>query len=271
MCTKTEVAFCNLGSTMRKAVFQLNYRSIMIKSDFKNKAFFVVDGNIGAGKTTFLRIIADYLSAHVVFEPVAKWQKIIGTENLLENFYRDTPRWAYTFQSYAFVTRILEQETHALEHAEPVQILERSVFSDRYCFAKNCFELGFMTELEWKLYQDWFSWLVDNYVIRPNGFIYLRVDPMTCHQRLIKRERKEETGVSFEYLQRLHNKHEDWLVQKKDVTSYVKNIPVLVLDCNEDFEQTLDNQHHHVKAVAEFIDQFMHISWKKTPFISPNL
>jgi deoxyadenosine/deoxycytidine kinase len=243
----------------------------MTKTDIKNKAFFVVDGNIGAGKTTFLKILSEHLCAHVVYEPTTKWQKVIGTENLLENFYRDTPRWAYTFQSYAFVTRILEQETHAMEHAEPVQILERSVFSDRYCFAKNCYELGFMTELEWKLYQDWFSWLVDNYVIRPNGFIYLRVDPTICHQRLVKRQRHEETGVSLDYLQRLHQKHESWLVDKKDVASYVKDIPVLVLDCNEDFETSMDNQQKHMETVAQFVDQFMHITWKKTPFVSSHV
>lgn len=243
----------------------------MTRIDAKSKAFFVVDGNIGAGKSTFLRIISNYLCAHVVYEPTAKWQKVIGTENLLENFYRDTPRWAYTFQSYAFVTRILEQESHALEHAEPVHILERSVFSDRYCFAKNCYELGFLTELEWKLYQDWFSWLVDNYVTKPNGFIYLRVDPKVCHQRLIKRQRHEEVGVSLEYLERLHQKHEDWLVHKKDIAPYIHDIPVLVLDCNADFEETLTNQHQHVESVAQFVDKFTHIQWKKTPQLSQNL
>ena len=102
----------------------------MAISNKENKAFFVVDGNIGAGKTTFLRILAQHLHAHVVYEPTDKWQKIVGTENLLENFYRDTPRWAYTFQSYAFVTRILEQEAHAMQYTEPIQILERSVFSE---------------------------------------------------------------------------------------------------------------------------------------------
>lgn len=240
-------------------------------NDINNKAFFVVDGNIGAGKTTFLKILADYLCAHVVYEPLAKWQKTVGTENLFENFYRDTPRWAYTFQSYAFVTRILEQEIHAKEHAEPVQILERSVFSDRYCFAKNCFELGFMSELEWNLYQEWFSWLVDSYVTKPSGFIYLRVDPTICHQRLVKRSRKDETGVSLEYLQRLHQKHEDWLVDKKEVVPVIKDVPVLILDCNEDFETTLNNQHHHMKAVANFVDQFTHIAWKKTLGLHPHL
>ena len=243
----------------------------MTISNKKNKAFFVVDGNIGAGKTTFLRILAQHLHAHVVYEPTDKWQKIVGTENLLENFYRDTPRWAYTFQSYAFVTRILEQEAHAMQYTEPIQILERSVFSDRYCFAKNCYELGFMTELEWKLYQDWFSWLVDNYVIRPNGFIYLRVDPTICYQRIAKRNRHEESGVSLDYLELLHQKHEDWLINKIDVAPYVKNIPVLVLDCNQDFEGSISEQEKHMEVVSNFVDQFMAIEWKKSPLVTTGL
>ena len=181
-----------------------------------------------------------------------KWQKIVGTENLLENFYRDTPRWAYTFQSYAFITRIMEQEVHAQQYQEPIQILERSVFSDRHCFAKNCYETGFMTELEWQLYRDLFTWLVDNYVIRPHGFIYLRADPTICHQRLTKRNRHEESGVSLEYLERLHQKHEDWLINKMDVAPYVKDIPVLTLDCNQDFENSSLEQQKHMERRLKF-------------------
>lgn len=240
----------------------------MISEHLKNKAFFIVEGNIGAGKTTFLKIIAQHLQAHVIYEPTDTWQRIIGSENLLENFYRDTPRWAYTFQSYAFVTRIMKQESHAIEYTEPIQILERSVFSDRYCFAKNCYELGFMSELEWHLYQDWFSWLVDNYVVRPKGFIYLRVDPATCHQRLTKRNRHEESGVAIEYLEQLHQKHENWLVKKIDVAPYIQDTPVLTIDCSKEFEIPSLEQKKHLEAVADFVNQFMIIDWKKTPSIT---
>ncbi len=40
-------------------------------------------------------------------EPVEKWQKLGGTEvNLLDAFYKDPPRYAYTFQNYVFLTRV---------------------------------------------------------------------------------------------------------------------------------------------------------------------
>ena len=71
-----------------------------------NQKYFVVEGNIGAGKSTFLKVINTFLNAQVVFEPHEKWQNVAG-ENLLDRFYADTQRWAYTFQTYAFITRII--------------------------------------------------------------------------------------------------------------------------------------------------------------------
>jgi len=71
---------------------------------------FVIEGNIGAGKSTFLRLLDQRLQIDPVFEPHDKWQNVGDGENLLEKFYTDIRRWAYTFQTYAFVTRVLEQE-----------------------------------------------------------------------------------------------------------------------------------------------------------------
>lgn len=213
---------------------------------------FILEGNIGAGKSTFLKIVQERLAVQPVFEPCEKWQKVGGTENLLEKFYADTARWAYTFQSYAFITRVLEQLEAAKRNPFDAQVLERSVYSDRYCFAKNCFELGTMSLLEWKLYQEWFNWLVDNYALKPNGFIYLRTDPMVCFQRLLKRNRSEESSVPLSYLELLHKKHEDWLIRKEDVATYVAQTPVLVLDCNADFEHDERVQAEHMAKIVEF-------------------
>ena len=56
-----------------------------------------------------LKMLRQYFNIQVVYEPHEKWQDVKG-ENLLDQFYRDGNRWAYTFQTYAFITRILEQE-----------------------------------------------------------------------------------------------------------------------------------------------------------------
>lgn len=211
----------------------------------------IVEGNIGAGKSTFLKIIQDKLASEVVFEPHDQWQSV-GGENLLDHFYADTKRWAYSFQTYAFVTRVLQQEQFTRKAQLPVQVYERSVYSDRYCFAKNCYEMGTMNALEWKLYQEWFSWLVDTYTLKPDGFIYLQTDPEVCYERLTKRNRSEEKAVPLEYIQRLHEKHEAWLVNKEHVADYIKDVPVLTLHCNQEFENNPAEQEKHLKKIVDF-------------------
>jgi deoxyadenosine/deoxycytidine kinase len=210
-----------------------------------------VEGNIGAGKSTFLSLIEQWLDVQIVYEPHKKWQEV-GGENLLDKFYKDTSRWAYTFQTYAFVSRVVEQEFYARNATHAVQILERSIYSDRYCFAKNCFDMASMTALEWKLYQEWFSWLTESYVPSLKGFIYLQTDPKICYNRLKKRNRTEEKSVSLDYLTMIHEKHESWLIGQKDLEKSIQNVPVLVLGCDKDFENDHDEQLKHMQKISEF-------------------
>ena len=218
-----------------------------------NQKSFIIEGNIGAGKSTFLSLIEKELPVQVVYEPHQKWQDVGAGDNLLEKFYNDTPRWAYTFQSYAFITRIIEQMEKAKTNQHGVQVLERSVYSDRYCFAKNCFEMGTLSALEWKLYQEWFEWLIVNYAPKPTGFIYLKTDPRVCYERLTKRAREEEVGVSLGYLSSLHDKHESWLLKKHEVAAYLQDVPVLIIDCNKEFEEDKEQMEKHRNAISSFI------------------
>lgn len=219
------------------------------------KKWFVIEGNIGSGKSTFLSLLRTQLQVPVLPEPVDRWQHIEGKYNLLEQFYQDMPRWAYTFQSYAFISRIAEHEKHIQEIQVPYSFVERSVFSDRHCFAKNCFEMGNMTSLEWHLYREWFSWLVGSFSFKPAGFIYLQTDPEICYKRLQKRNRSAESSVSLEYLISLHNKHEQWLIEKQDVDPLIAQVPVLILSCNADFESDKNQQEMHLESIKNFLKE----------------
>lgn len=71
-----------------------------------------IEGNIGVGKSTFLRLMNKVkgLEGNIVTmpEPVSKWQDVAGKGNLLQKFYEEPNRYAYTFQSYAFITRFVQ-------------------------------------------------------------------------------------------------------------------------------------------------------------------
>ena len=180
--------------------------------------------------------------------------------NLLDLFYSDTQRWAYTFQSYAILSRMRCQKRpppKAIRNAkQPVMFYERSLYTDRYIFARNCLELGTMTDLEWDIYSDWSDYLLDTQGdVHIHGVIYLRADPETSYQRLNKRSRSEEKGVTLEYLTSLHKKHEAWLhdkTVKKHKSLY--DVPILELDCNKDFESDQENRSILFDKVKKFVE-----------------
>ncbi len=217
--------------------------------------FITVEGNIGSGKSTFLKKFYETFKLPIILEPHTLWQNIDG-HNLLEEFYQNTSRWAYSFQTHVFMTRIkaLQEAVEQNPH-ENCFILERSVYADKFCFAKACSHLGLMSPLEWKMYCLWYDWFIMNYVKTPSGIIYLQVDPKISYQRTQKRKRSEESEISKEYITLLHEYHEQWLVEKTDVPLLLKNIPVLTLNCDEDFENTDANWDDLCVKIRTFIEQ----------------
>ncbi|XP_032266559.1 deoxyguanosine kinase, mitochondrial isoform X1 [Phoca vitulina] len=230
-----------------------------------------IEGNIAVGKSTFVKLLTKtYPEWHIATEPVATWQSVqaVGTQkaftaqslgNLLDMMYQEPARWSYTFQTFSFMSRLKVQlepfPEKLLQAKNAVQIFERSVYSDRYIFAKNLFENGSLNDIEWHIYQDWHSFLLQEFAsqLRLHGFIYLQATPQVCLKRLHQRAREEEKGVELEYLEQLHGQHEAWLVHKTTELHFeaLLNIPVLVLDVNEDFSEEVTKQEELMKKVEE--------------------
>ncbi|KAM4035662.1 deoxyguanosine kinase, mitochondrial-like isoform 2-T2 [Anomaloglossus baeobatrachus] len=226
-----------------------------------------MEGNIAAGKSTFLRLLCDAQQGWTLMaEPLGKWQHVHSAshrdvDNLLQLLYDDPARWSYTFQTLSCMGRFKAQieppPEHLLKQREPVQIFERSVYSDRFVFAKALFELGHLNEIEWTLYQEWHSFLIEEFGKKAalDGIIYLRASPRKCFERLQKRARKEEKTVTQDYLKKLHDQHECWLVDKStDVHfQHIRDTPVLVLDVEEEFEANPLVGEHLSDKVKEFV------------------
>ena len=95
-----------------------------------------VEANIGSGKSTLLNLLED--DYNTIKEPLDEWLNLTdGNENILDKFYKDPNRWAYTFQNSAFITRTQMLYDSIKEHGEDcIFITERSVATDRHVFAK---------------------------------------------------------------------------------------------------------------------------------------
>ncbi len=216
---------------------------------------YILEGNIGAGKTTFLRLAAQHLpDIKAIFEPINNWQDNQFGQSLLSNFYENPQRWAYTLELLTLICRVHD---HIKEQQDSgtVKVIERSIYSGYYCFAHNSYAQGFMNDIEWYLYEKWFSFLIPHKCLPPRGFIYLRVSPEVAYERIKKRNRHEEKTLSFTYLKQIHKRHEMFLVKKDGILPHLKRVPTLILNCNDDFEANPAQLHRHLHAIESFLMQ----------------
>jgi deoxyadenosine/deoxycytidine kinase len=106
---------------------------------------------------------------------------------------------------------------------------ERSVVADRHIFAKLLREENKMDEMEYALYLSMYDSLDSLFrTPRIHKFLYLKVSPQRCLDRLRKRARHEESQVQLAYLHKIHLLHEEWLSKEPNV---------LVIDGEEEFEE----------------------------------
>jgi len=180
-----------------------------------DRSMYFLEGNIGAGKTSLGKILQDSNKYDFLEEPVDRWREGFAN-NLFEMFYEDMPRWSFTFQIMAFITRA-KTWTEVLDQVQGDHVvLERSIFTDRHVFAKNLYSVGAMNESEWQLYQELWDFLALNYCERPSKIIYLRTPADICLERIKMRGRSEEQQMPLDYLKRLEDLHDEWLMDHPD-------------------------------------------------------
>ena len=142
----------------------------------------------------------------------------------------------------SFISRVNKVEENLKKDC--LNIIERSIYTDKNCFAKNCLESGKMTELEWNVYEKWHDWLSQKFNVKPDIYIYLQTTPEVYNKRIIKRNRSEESGIPLEYLEMLHQKHENWLLNE--------NTPTLIINVDEDFDYK-DRINDIISRILKFI------------------
>jgi len=171
-----------------------------------------VDSLIGSGKSTLLAAIQAALpDVEVVLEPVGVWMTLKNAEgkSLLELFYEDKRRWAYTFQNCAILTRLRTIKDAIASTKKRVILTERSVLTDRFVFAEMLKASGDIDEMEWTLYMNWFDTFATDLPIR--GVVYLTTGVETSAGRIVRRGRHGEENIPLDYLSALDAQHKKWL------------------------------------------------------------
>ena len=106
----------------------------------------IIEGNIGAGKSTLTKQLAEKLNARAFYEPVE-------SNPYLEDFYKDPKKYALPMQFYLMSVRY-EMHQQGIEHTwrtGQTCIFDRSIYGD-YVFAKKNWLDGNMSDLDFENY-----------------------------------------------------------------------------------------------------------------------
>ena len=170
----------------------------------KSKKIFALEGNIGAGKTTILKIIGkNFSDVEFVEEPVKDWQNL-GGMNLLESFYSDPKRWGFSFEFYSMLTKI-KALLKAAESDKPIIIIERSILSNKI-FMDLSEELGKLDKMEYNMLINTYNFYLQYIYPQLSGIIYLDTPVDECINRITKRNRGEEFSIEKSYLIKIKEK-----------------------------------------------------------------
>ncbi|MCA9766362.1 MAG: deoxynucleoside kinase [Carnobacterium sp.] len=199
----------------------------------EHNAVIVLAGMIGAGKSTYTKLISESLGSDAFYESV-------DDNRILEKFYEDPKRWAFSLQIYFLNTRFRSIKAAFLHENN---VLDRSIYEDAL-FTKINYEEGNMSDAEMDTYLD----LLDNMMEELDGMkkkspdllIYLRGSLDTVLSRIEKRGRSFEqidgNQSLLDYYTHLHSQYDNWF------DSYDKSETLIIDIDNHDLENPADAQ-----------------------------
>jgi deoxyadenosine/deoxycytidine kinase len=165
------------------------------------KRLILIAGNIGSGKTSLTERIGDRLGWKTAYESVAD-------NPYLPDFYADMRQWSFHLQVFFLGHRA---QQHLDLWNDPLSaIIDRSIYEDAYIFARALHSMGNLSELDYLSYRKVFDLIVRT-LPPPSLLIYLKAPVPVLMERIRRRARDIETGISAEYLSLLESFYDDWL------------------------------------------------------------
>ena len=165
------------------------------------KHLILVAGNIGTGKTSLTERIGSRLGWWTGYESVAD-------NPYLSDFYADMHAWSFHLQIF-FLGHRADQYLEASRDARSA-ILDRSIYEDAHIFARALHHMGNLAERDYLAYRHLYELVVDG-LPRPDLLIYLKAPVSVLMDRIRRRARNMETGISTDYLSLLDSFYDEWL------------------------------------------------------------
>lgn len=205
--------------------------------------YIVIEGVIGAGKTTLARRLAERFGGRLVLEEFEE-------NPFLPSFYADPPRWAFQTQLSFLASRFRQQK----------RLLERDLFhqvlvSD-YAFDKDrIFAHLNLTGDELQLYESLFA-IMQPATPTPDLVVYLQSSPERLLRNIAQRDRPYERNMDPGYIAALNDAYNYYFLR------YTKSPLLIVHATNIDFVKNPED-------LEELVTQVTSIRTTGTRYFNP--
>ena len=203
--------------------------------------YIVIEGVIGAGKTTLAKKLREHLGGLNIFEEFEE-------NPFLEDFYTDRRRFAFQTQMFFLLSRFNQQTK-----IQQTDLFGNNMISDYFFDKDRIFATINLDDREMVLY-DRLANILEKQIVKPNLVIYINSSVDRLMDNITKRDRPMERNMERAYIAELADSY------GKFFSKYYK-APLLIVDSTHmDFINNDDDFYKILSAVKNHQSGKMYIS-----------
>ncbi len=206
------------------------------KHQFSKLSYIVIEGNIGAGKTSLASLISNEFNAKLILERFAD-------NPFLPKFYKDPQRYAFALEM-SFLADRYQQISDDLSQLD---LFKDFIVSDYDVFKSLIFSKITLSEDEFKLYRKLF-YLMYKDIKKPDLYVYLYQDTDRLKENIRKRGRSYEQNIEPEYLEKINAGYLDFLRNQDEIKTKIIDIT------NKDFVKNREDYLDVIAGITASID-----------------
>ncbi|HCC70610.1 MAG TPA: hypothetical protein DEQ09_05595 [Bacteroidales bacterium] len=206
----------------------------LYKYMIQNYKYIIIEGNIGAGKTSLASMIAETYGARLILEKFAD-------NPFLPKFYSEPERYAFPLE----LSFLAERYSQLKNEIGSVDMFSPFTVADFYFMKSIVFASATLEEDEFNLYRQLFH-IIYQSLPKPDLYIYLHVDTPGLISNIANRGRDYESTIDAEYLLKIQNSYFNWFRQNPEHTYLILDINNIdFVNNKDDYERVIDVIFNH--------------------------
>jgi 2-amino-4-hydroxy-6-hydroxymethyldihydropteridine diphosphokinase len=201
--------------------------------------FIVIEGNIGAGKTTLAHMLATEFQAKLITERFEE-------NPFLPKFYEDPKRYAFPLE----MSFLADRYQQLIDELSEPDLFSSFVVSDYFVIKSLIFAGVTLKDEEYELYRKIFNFMYRE-LRKPDLYVYLHRTTEDLLKNIEKRGREYEKNITAEYLQNVHNGYMKFIKSQRDLNVLFLDVTGVDFVKNTGYYHTIKDIIRHTPKTPE--------------------